>query len=80
MTCLRRTLFFYKSGLLILSGKGEELEKEIKHIDRIAEVTDHFVIRGEIKKALLYAALLRRKVNDYIEKVSSTDLELPAGE
>ena len=77
---LKEDTVFYKSGLLILSGKGAELEKDIKHIDRIAGVADHFVVKGEIKKALLYAALLKRKVNDFVEKVNSTELELPVTE
>ena len=77
---LKEDTVFYKSGLLILSGKGEELEKDIKHIDRIAGVADHFVVKGEIKKALLYAALLKRKVNDFVEKVNSAELELPVTE
>ena len=55
---LKEDTVFYKSGLLILSGKGGELEKDIKHIDRIAGIADHFVVKGEMKKALLYAALL----------------------
>ena len=71
---------FYKSGLLILSGKGGELEKDIKHIDRIAGIADHFVVKGEMKKALLYAALLKKKVNDFVEKVNSTEVELPVTE
>ncbi|MBP0961928.1 MAG: hypothetical protein IJL67_12645 [Oscillospiraceae bacterium] len=77
---LKEDTVFYKSGLLILSGKGAELEKDIKHIDRIAGVADHFVVKGEIKKALLYAALLKRKVNDFVEKVNSAELELPVTE
>ena len=77
---LKEDTVFYKSGLLILSGKGVELEKDIKHIDRIAGVADHFVVKGEIKKALLYAALLKRKVNDFVEKVNSAELELPVTE
>ena len=77
---LKEDTVFYKSGLLILSGKGTELEKDIKHIDRIAGVADHFVVKGEIKKALLYAALLKRKVNDFVEKVNSAELELPVTE
>lgn len=77
---LKEDTVFYKSGLLILSGKGAELEKDIKHIDRIAGVADHFVVKGEIKKALLYAALLKRKVNDFVEKVNSTEVELPVTE
>ncbi len=77
---LKDDTVFYKSGLLILSGKGEELEKDIKRIDRIAGVADHFVVKGELKKALLYAALLKRKVNDYVEKVNSAEIELPVTE
>ena len=77
---LKEDTVFYKSGLLILSGKGAELEKDIKHIDRIAGVADHFVVKGEIKKALLYAALLKRTVNDFVEKVNSAELELPVTE
>ena len=77
---LKEDTVFYKSGLLILSGKGAELEKDIKHIDRIAGVADHFVIKGEMKKALLYAALLKKKVNDYVEKVNGTEVELPVTE
>ena len=77
---LKEDTVFYKSGLLILSGKGAELEKDIKHIDRIAGIADHFVVKGEIKKALLYAALLKRKVNDFVEKVNSAELELPVTE
>ena len=77
---LKEDTVFYKSGLLILSGKGAELEKDIKHIDRIAGVADHFVVKGEMKKALLYAALLKRKVNDFVEKVNSAELELPVTE
>ena len=77
---LKEDTVFYKSGLLILSGKGGELEKDIKHIDRIAGIADHFVVKGEIKKALLYAALLKRKVNDFVEKVNSAELELPVTE
>ena len=77
---LKEDTVFYKSGLLILSGKGAELEKDIKHIDRIAGVADHFVVKGKIKKALLYAALLKRKVNDYVEKVNSAEIELPVTE
>jgi hypothetical protein len=77
---LKEDTVFYKSGLLILSGKGAELEKDIKHIDRIAGVADHFVVKGELKKALLYAALLKRKVNDYVEKVNSAEIELPVTE
>ena len=77
---LKEDTVFYKSGLLILSGKGAELEKDIKHIDRIAGVADHFVVKGEMKKALLYAALLKRKVNDFVEKVNSTEVELPVTE
>jgi len=77
---LKEDTVFYKSGLLILSGKGADLEKDIKHIDRIAGVADHFVVKGEMKKALLYAALLKKKVNDFVEKVNSTELELPVTE
>ena len=77
---LKEDTVFYKSGLLILSGKGGELEKDIKHIDRIAGIADHFVVKGEMKKALLYAALLKRKVNDFVEKVNSTEVELPVTE
>ena len=77
---LKEDTVFYKSGLLILSGKGAELAKDIKHIDRIAGVADHFVVKGEMKKALLYAALLKRKVNDFVEKVNSAELELPVTE
>ena len=71
---------FYKCGLLILSGNGAEFEKDIKHIDRIAGVTDHYVVKGEMKKALLYAALHKKKVNDLIEKVDNAELELPVAE
>ncbi|MBP0978162.1 MAG: hypothetical protein J6W65_02865 [Oscillospiraceae bacterium] len=77
---LKEEKVFYKSGLLILSGKGGELEKDIKHIDRIAGIADHFVVKGEMKKALLYAALLKKKVNDFVEKVNSTEVELPVTE
>ncbi|MBP1568345.1 MAG: hypothetical protein J6U36_06860 [Oscillospiraceae bacterium] len=77
---LKEETVFYKSGLLILSGKGGELEKDIKHIDRIAGIADHFVVKGEMKKALLYAALLKKKVNDFVEKVNSTEVELPVTE
>ena len=77
---LKEDTVFYKSGLLILSGKGGELEKDIKHIDRIAGIADHFVVKGEMKKALLYAALLKKKVNDFVEKVNSTEVELPVTE
>ena len=77
---LKDDTVFYKSGLLILSGKGGELENDIKHIDRIAGLADHFVVKGEMKKALLYAALLKKKVNDFVEKVNSAELELPVTE
>jgi hypothetical protein len=77
---LKDDTVFYKSGLLILSGKGGELEKDIQHIDRIAGLADHFVVKGEMKKALLYAALLKKKVNDFVEKVNSAELELPVTE
>jgi len=77
---LREESVFYKSGLIILSGNGEELEKDIKHIDRISGVADHFIVKGEMKKALLYAALLKKKVHDFTDKVESAEVELPAAD
>ncbi len=71
---------FYKSGLLIISGNGEELRKKLMHIDRIAGVADYFIMKGNIKKALLYAALLKRKAGQYTDDVNSAEVELPAAE
>lgn len=77
---LKADTVFYKCGLLILSGNGAEFEKDIKHIDRIAGLTDHYVVKGEMKKALLYAALHKKKVSDLIEKVGNAEVELPVTE
>jgi len=71
---------FYKCGLIILSGNGVEFEKDIRHIDRISAAADHFIVKGEMKKALLYTALLKRKVRDFTEKVSRAEIALLAAD
>lgn len=77
---LKKDSVFYKCGLVILSGNGKEFEQDIKHIDRITGVIDHFTLRGEMKKALLYTKLLNKKVNELIEKTEKTEVVLPSAE
>lgn len=68
---------FYKSGLLLLSGNGAEIEKKIKRIDRITGVVDYYIIKNEMKRALLYTALLRKKIKDFTEEVDKSEVILP---
>lgn len=75
---IKKDSVFYKCGIIILSGKGMELENKIKRIDRIAGVVDHYVLKNEMKRALLYTALLRKKVKDLIEEADKTVVDLPA--
>lgn len=75
---LKKESFFYKCGLLILSGNGAETEKKIKHIDCISGIADRYVLKGEMKRALLYAALLKRKVKQLTEEVKCSEIILPA--
>lgn len=75
---LKKDTVFYKSGLLFLSGNNVYLENEMKKIDYITGVTDSFILKNDMKKALLYAALLRRKVLKYIDTVNRTEIVLPA--
>ena len=68
---------FYKSGLLLLSGSGAEIEKKIKRIDRITGVVDYYIIKNEMKRALLYTALFRKKIKDFTEEVDKSEVILP---
>lgn len=77
---LKKDTVFFKSGLIILSGNGEELEKEIKHIDRISGVIDYFILKDNMKKALLYTALLKRKINQFSDKVNAAEVVLPVAD
>ncbi|MGN0583565.1 MAG: hypothetical protein ACI4KB_12780 [Oscillospiraceae bacterium] len=77
---IKKESFFYKCGLLILSGNGAETEKKIKHIDCISGIADRYVLKGEMKRALLYAALLKRKVNQLTEEVKKAEITLPSAD
>lgn len=75
---IKKDSVFYKCGLLILSGNGGDAEKKLKHIDCITGTADHFVLKGEMKRALLYAALLKRKVDKFTEEINNTEIILPS--
>lgn len=75
---IKKDSVFYKCGLMLLSGNGTEIEKKLKRVDRITGVIDHYIIRNEMKRALLYTALLRKKVKDLTEEVDKAEIELPA--
>ena len=77
---IKKESSFYKCGLLVLSGKGTETEKKIIHIDCISGIADRYVLKGEMKRALLYAALLKRKVNQLTEEVKKAEITLPSAD
>ena len=77
---IKKESSFYKCGLLVLSGKGTENEKKIIHIDCISGIADRYVVKGEMKRALLYAALLKRKVKQLTEEINSSEIVLPAAD
>lgn len=67
---------FYKAGLLILSGKASEIEKSIKYIDFIMGRIDYYIIKNEMKKALVYTVLLNRRVIKLVKKIKTMDVDL----
>lgn len=69
---------FYKCGVIFLSGINSSLETELKKIDNLTGVIDLLLIKNDIKKALLYTTLLKKKMSEFINKVNETEIDLPA--
>lgn len=77
---LKKDSVFYKCGLIILSGNGKEFEDDLKRIDRISEVIDYFVLKGNMKKALLYTKLLKKKTDEFTDKTEKAEVILPSAD
>ena len=68
---------FYKCGLVFLSGCDSSLETELKKIDNLTGMIDLLLLRNDIKKALLYTTLLKKKMSEFINKVNQIEIDLP---
>lgn len=68
---------FYKCGLLILSENSSELEKYMDYVDFLTGRIDGYIIRNEMKKALIYTVLLKRRVDRLTSVVDKTEIDLP---
>ncbi|MBE6852644.1 MAG: hypothetical protein E7505_04125 [Ruminococcus sp.] len=75
---LRKDEVFYKGGLIILSGVNDDVSKKLQSIDRLTGIVDSYVLKKDMKKALLYTALLRKKVSGFIKEVKDTKIVLPS--
>lgn len=67
----------YKTGFVLLSGNEAELEKKIAYIDFLIGRIDLYVIKNEMRKALVYTALLRKKTNILLNEVNKKTISLP---
>ncbi len=67
----------YKTGFLLLSGNEAELEKKIAFIDFLIGRIDLYVIKKEMRKALVYTALLKKKTNILLNEVNKKTISLP---
>lgn len=67
----------YKTGFLLLSGNETELEKKIAYIDFLIGRIDLYVIKNEMRKALVYTALLKKKSNSFLDEINKKTITLP---
>ncbi len=66
----------YNFGLLLLSGDNNELEAKIRFIDSLSGRIDLYIMKNDMKKALVYTVLLRKKVNSIIDLIDKKGIDL----
>ncbi len=66
----------YKIGMLLLSGDNSELEEKIRFVDSLSGRIDLYIMKNEMKKALVYTVLLRKKVNSIIDLIHKKEIDL----
>ncbi len=67
----------YKTGFILLSGNETDLEKKIAFIDFLIGRIDLYVIKNEMRKALVYTALLKKKTNIFLNEIDKKNISLP---
>ena len=66
----------YKLGLILLSGDKSELEAKIRFVDALSGRIDLYIMKNDMKKALVYTVLLRKKVNSIIDMINKKEIDL----
>ena len=66
----------YKIGMLLLSGDNSELEEKIRFVDSLSGRIDLYIMKNEMKKALVFTVLLRKKVNSIIDLIHKKEIDL----
>ncbi|MDO5558205.1 MAG: hypothetical protein Q4F95_01260 [Oscillospiraceae bacterium] len=66
----------YKSGLVLLSSDDYDFRNQIRCIDFISGRIDSYELSHDMKKALIYTALLNKRVSKFLKSVSEMKIKV----
>lgn len=64
----------YKIGFILLSKKSNNLPRIIRYIDFLIGRIDSYIIKNDMKKALIYTMLLNKRVSVVMSELKAADV------